>query len=72
MGDWKLLERYEDGSVHLYNLAEDIGERNDVANQHPARVKEMRLRLHRWYKEVDAKFLQRKSPDGPKPWRPAD
>lgn len=68
-GDWKLLERYEDGRVHLYNLRDDIGEQVDLANEMPTRVSEMRSRLHAWYKTVDAKFLQRKG-DGPEPWRP--
>ncbi|WP_430453095.1 sulfatase [Rhodopirellula europaea] len=67
-GDWKLIERYEDGRVHLYNLQEDIGELNDVAEQNAERVAAMRNRLHRWYKEVDAKFLQPK--DGQQPWHP--
>ncbi|WDQ18861.1 sulfatase [Rhodopirellula sp. P2] len=69
-GDWKLIERYEDGRVHLYNLKDDIGERNDVADQHPERVNAMRDQLHRWYKEVDAKFLQPK--DGQQPWHPLE
>ncbi len=68
MGDWKLIERFEDGRVHLYNLKEDIGERNDLAADHPQRVKRMRKKLHAWYKQVDAKFLQPK--DGQQPWRP--
>ena len=67
-GDWKLVERYEDGQVHLYNLQDDIGELNDVAEQNAERVAAMRDRLHRWYKEVDAKFLQPK--DGQQPWHP--
>lgn len=67
-GDWKLVERYEDGRVHLYNLKEDIGELDDVAEQNAERAAAMRDRLHRWYKEVDAKFLQPK--DGQQPWRP--
>ena len=73
MGDWKLLERYEDGRVHLYNLAEDLGEKNDLAEKHPDRVETMREELHTWYKEVDAKFLRPKNntPDAPKPWQPA-
>jgi arylsulfatase A-like enzyme len=72
LGDWKLLERYEDGRVHLYNLAEDIGERNDLSGQYPERVAAMRAKLHSWYKEVDAKFLRpkNKTPDAPQPWRP--
>ena len=69
LGDWKLIERYEDGRVHLYNLAEDIGERYDLAEQDPERVQAMRQRLHQWYTEVDAKFLEAQ-PDGPQPWRP--
>ncbi|TWU36034.1 sulfatase [Novipirellula artificiosorum] len=68
-GDFKLVERYEDGRVHLYNLKEDLAERNDLAAQHPERVNEMRERLHGWYQTVDAKFLQRKG-DGPEPWQP--
>lgn len=69
MGDYKLVERYEDGRVHLYNLKEDISEQTDLASQMPNRVEQMQSRLHSWYKDVDAKFLQPK-PDGPKPWSP--
>lgn len=67
-GNYKLLERYEDGRVHLFNLKDDIGERNDLAAQQPERVKQMRKLLHKWYKTVDAKFLQEK--DGKIPWKP--
>ncbi len=65
VGDWKLIERYEDGRVHLYNLKNDIGELNDLALSQPSRVQAMREQLHAWYREVDAKFLQSKDP-----WRP--
>ena len=68
-GDFKLVERYEDGRVHLYNLKTDIGEQKDLAAKFPERVAKMRARLHTWYKTVDAKFLGQKG-DGPKPWRP--
>lgn len=67
-GDYKLFERYEDGRVHLYNLKDDIGEQNDLAAEKPELVNEMRERLHTWYQEVDAQFLQEK--DGNVPWRP--
>lgn len=69
MGDWKLIERLEDGRVHLYNLRNDAGEKHDLAAAQPQRVAAMRAKLHAWYKQVDAKFLQPK-PDGPMPWRP--
>jgi arylsulfatase A-like enzyme len=69
IGDFKLIERYEDGRVHLFNLASDIGERNDLAEAMPDRVNAMRARLHDWYDEVEARFLE-PLPDGPMPWRP--
>jgi arylsulfatase A-like enzyme len=69
MGDWKLIERFEDGCVHLYNLEQDIGERKDLALEYPQRVRRMREKLHVWYKQVDAKFLQPKG-DYQRPWRP--
>ncbi|MFW6171463.1 MAG: sulfatase [Planctomycetota bacterium] len=70
MDDWKLIERYEDGRVHLYNLAADISEQNDVAEQHPQRVNMMPQKLHDWYKQVDAKFLRAKEGSDEEPWRP--
>ncbi len=69
VGDWKLIERFEDGRVHLYDLKSDIGERKDLAQKERQRVDAMRARLHGWYRQVDAKFLQPKS-NGPTPWRP--
>ena len=35
VGDYKLVERYEDGRVHLYNLTDDIGELTDLAESKP-------------------------------------
>lgn len=67
-GDYKLLERFEDGRLQLYNLADDIGERNDLAGSMPELANELRGKLHAWYKDVDAKFLQEK--DGALPWNP--
>ncbi len=69
MGPWKLVERYENGEVELYNLENDLSEQHDVAATHDHRVQQMRQRLHNWYDKVDAKFLRKKE-GGPKPWRP--
>lgn len=68
-GNLKLIERLEDGRCHLYDLSKDIGEQTDLAKQMPDAVDRLREKLHKWYKEVDAKFLQPKG-DGPMPWRP--
>jgi arylsulfatase A-like enzyme len=69
MGPWKLIERYEDGGVHLFNLEDDPGERNNLAGDEAERVAAMRARLHEWYREVDAHFL-RPLDGGPEPWSP--
>jgi arylsulfatase A-like enzyme len=69
-GNWKLIERYEDGRIHLFNIATDLGEQNDVAQQHPDLVRELRGKLHAWYKETGAKFLEPKT-GSPPPWRPS-
>ena len=69
-GDFKLLERFEDGKVQLYNLRDDIGEQNDLAGSMPEKVEELRKLLHDWYKSVDAEFLYPKDEGAPMPWRP--
>ena len=69
VGNYKLLERYEDGRVHLFDLSDDLGERTDLAETRPDRVVSMRQRLHAWYRQTDAKFLRAKE-DGPEPWQP--
>ncbi len=69
VGNEKLIERFEDGRVHLYYLARDPGERGDLAARRPARVAALRNQLHAWYREVGAKFLEPLT-GGPAPWRP--
>jgi arylsulfatase A-like enzyme len=68
-GDYKLIERFEDGRTHLYNLADDPGEQKDISDQKPAQVASMKRQLHDWYQKVDAKFLSAKE-NGPEPWQP--
>ncbi len=47
-GDWKLLEYFEDGSAELYDRRDDPAERRDRAREMPAKVAELRQRLHAW------------------------
>ncbi len=68
-GEWKLIERFEDGRVQLFNLHNDIGEQHDLSRQLPDRVTQMRHELHGWYQDVGARFLRPK-PNGPLPWQP--
>jgi arylsulfatase A len=60
-GDFKLIEFFSDTRVELYNVREDIGEQNDLATKMPAKVEELRTRLHAWRKEVGAQMPTRNS-----------
>ncbi len=53
-GDWKLIEWYEDGSLELFNLANDESEKNNLAGKMPERVEEMHKQLADWRQEVNA------------------
>ena len=54
--EWKLVEFYEDDSAQLYHVAEDIGERDDLAAKEPARAKRMREMLLDWRADVRAQM----------------
>ncbi|MGB2823217.1 MAG: sulfatase/phosphatase domain-containing protein, partial [Phycisphaerae bacterium] len=70
-GDWKLIEFYEDMRVELYNLADDISEKNDLAAKIPWKADELRRMLHAWRKEVGA-VMPKPNPNygKPKPRKP--
>jgi arylsulfatase A-like enzyme len=53
-GDWKLLEHYEDGRCELFNLADDPGERTNLAAAKPSLVADLRGKLEKWRREVGA------------------
>jgi arylsulfatase A len=55
-GDFKLLEYFENNTVQLFNLREDIGEQHDLAASQPAKVEQLRHRLHAWRQEVGAQM----------------
>ncbi len=55
-GDYKLIEFFEDGHVELYNLKDDIGEKNDLAESMPEKTKELHKMLLDWRKRMDAKL----------------
>lgn len=55
-GDWKLIESFEDGRLELYDLKSDLGERQNLADKEPARVKELQAKLAAWRSEVGAEL----------------
>ncbi|MEM6845290.1 MAG: sulfatase, partial [Bacteroidota bacterium] len=60
-GKWKLIENYETGGTELFNLAEDISEKNDLKFSHPEKAQQLYSMLKNWRTEVDAKMPQRKA-----------
>ena len=56
VGDWKLMEYYEDGKLELYNLADDPSEKKNLAAEKPEAAQGLRERLHVWLNEVSAQL----------------
>ncbi|MEY4489030.1 MAG: Arylsulfatase precursor [Verrucomicrobiota bacterium] len=57
-GDWKLIHNWEDGRNELYNLATDLGEKNDLATQATERTAQLWTELQAWFKQTGAKIPQ--------------
>lgn len=53
-GDWKLQEFFEDGRLELYNLADDLSEKKDLAKTHPDKTRELHDRLKAWRTSIKA------------------
>lgn len=53
-GDWKLIYYYRDSSFELFNITEDIGELENLAESYPERVKELAIELGTYLKSVKA------------------
>ena len=52
-GNWKLLSRNsDDKKPELYNLAKDVGEKNNIAEQNPKVLKRLMKKLDAWESEL--------------------
>lgn len=54
LGDWKLIENFEDGVLELYNLKDDVSEKHDLAKENPQMVKKLYKKLLKWRKDTKA------------------
>lgn len=54
MGQYKLIEFFEDGRTELYDLVTDIGEENDIASEKPELRDMMKSKLEEWRISVEA------------------
>jgi len=67
MGDYKLIEFFEDGHLELYNLKEDIGEKHNLVKEKPELARKMQKMLAEWREKMEAKIPE-PNPDYV-PWR---
>lgn len=51
-GDWKLLCNYDGSTPELYRLTDDVGEKNNLAAQHPDVVKAMADKVVAWHESL--------------------
>ena len=53
-GNWKLIQYFENNDVELYNLADDIGEENNLAEANEIKRDELLEMLDHWRNETNA------------------
>ncbi len=64
-GDWKLVvANGGGGKPELYNLAEDLGEKTDLAASRPEKLRELRDDYDRWNAEQAAPLAPMEAPGG--------
>jgi arylsulfatase A-like enzyme len=63
-GPYKLIEHFDDDSVELFKLTDDLGETHNLAGQLPELATKLRSRLVAWRQETGAAMPVRKPPPG--------
>ena len=56
LGKYKLIHFFEDQSDHLFDLENDISEKNDLTAAHPEIAERLRIMLKKWLADVNAKI----------------
>ena len=62
-GDWKLIYYYEDKSVELFNLKNDLSEEHDLSQTHSDKKKELYTKLMDWLRQTRAPIPTQPNPD---------
>ena len=61
--NWKIHHYFEDNGFELYNLTDDIGERDNLAESHPEKLKELQALLKQKQEEMNAPIPSELNPD---------
>ena len=67
-GEWKLIEFFEDGSLELYNLEDDLGEHNNLAENNPEIKNELYQLMLDWRKVIQAPVPEELNPEYEEEW----
>ncbi|MEO9511858.1 MAG: sulfatase [Flavobacteriaceae bacterium] len=62
MDNWKLHHYFEDDSLELYNLNNDLGEQNNLMATHPKKAEELFQKLHMWRTKLNAPIPDQMNP----------
>ena len=57
MGDWKLIQNFEDNNYELYNLAQDIEEADNCKRDYPEQFEVLKKKLEDWRTKVNAQVV---------------
>ena len=60
-GDYKLVERFANGKLELFNLKDDVGETKDLSLKFPEITKELHKKMQIWRKETNSMMPKAKS-----------
>ncbi|MHA7109159.1 sulfatase [Sunxiuqinia elliptica] len=67
-GDWKLIYYYRDQHFELFNIPQDIGEKQNLAESKPEKVNELAQKLSNYLRNVDAQRPTLKATGKIVPW----
>ena len=67
-GDWKLIYYYATGRKELFNIAQDISENNNLADDNPEKVKQLSSILGKTLRQMKAQRPSLKSTGKPCKW----
>jgi arylsulfatase A-like enzyme len=62
-GDFKLVELYEDNTLELYNLKDDVSERNNLSGSMPEKTRDLHARLVAWRQSIPGIQMPSPNPD---------
>jgi len=60
-GPWKLMHLFEDNSIRLYNVDEDLGESKDLSKKYPKKAAALLAELKKWQSETKALIPTKKN-----------